>query len=78
MVGGRFATHPETIWASACLLVETIGVLGPSAEMNDVQEAIHQNRLLGLYTPGAEGGERWELEADPCHVEILISQMGPV
>ena len=24
----------------------------------------------------AEGGERWELEADPRHVEILVSQMG--
>ena len=44
--------------------------------MSDVQEAIHLNRLLRLYPPGAEGGERWELEADPRHVEILVSQMG--
>ena len=29
-----------------------------------------------LYPPGAEEGERWELEADPRHVEILVSQMG--
>ena len=43
--------------------------------MGDVQEAIHLNRLLRLYPPGAEGGERWELEADPRHVEILVSQM---
>ena len=40
-----------------------------------MQEAIHLNRLLRLYPPGAEGGERWELEADPRHVEILVSQM---
>ena len=44
------------------LLVKTT-VLGPSAEMGDVQEAISLNRLLGLCPPGAEGGERWELEA---------------
>ena len=44
--------------------------------MCDVQEAIHLNRLLRLYPPGAEGGERWELEADPRHVEIPVSQMG--
>ena len=44
--------------------------------MGDVQEAVHLNRLLRLYPPGAEGGERWELEADPRHVEILVSQMG--
>ena len=41
-----------------------------------MQEAIHLNRLLRLYLPGAEGSERWELEADPRHVEILVSQMG--
>ena len=44
--------------------------------MGDVQEAVHLNRLLRLYPPGAEGGERWELEADPRHVEILVSQVG--
>ena len=58
------------------LLVKTTAVLGPSAEMGDVQEAIHLNRLLRLYPPSAEGGERWELEADRRHVEILVSQMG--
>ena len=41
-----------------------------------MQEAIHLNRLLRLYPPGAERGERWELEVDPRHVEILASQMG--
>ena len=30
--------------------------------MGDAQEAIHLNRLLRLFPPGAEGGERWELE----------------
>ena len=40
--------------------------------MGDVQEAIHLNRLVRLYPPGAEGGERWEIEADPRHVEILV------
>ena len=55
------------------LLVKTTAVLGLNAEMGDVQEAIHLNRLLRLYLPGAEGGERWELEADPRHVEILVS-----
>ena len=44
--------------------------------MGGVQEAIHLNRLLRLYAPGAEGGERWELEDGPRHVEILVSQMG--
>ena len=44
--------------------------------MGDVQEAIHLNRLLRLYPPGADGGQRWEPEADPRHVEILVSQMG--
>ena len=58
------------------LLVKTTAVMGPNAEMGDVQEANHLNRLLRLYPPGAEGGERWELEADPRHVEILVSQMG--
>ena len=33
-------------------------------------------KQLRLYPPGAEGGERWELEADPRHVEILVSQVG--
>ena len=33
--------------------------------MGDVKEAIHLNRLLRLYPSGAEGGERWELEANP-------------
>ena len=50
--------------------------MGPNVEMGDVQEAIHLNRLLRLYPPGAEGDERWELESDPGHVEILVSQMG--
>ena len=54
------------------LLVKTTAVMGPSVEMGDVQEAILLNRLLRR----AEGGERWELEADPRHVEILVSQMG--
>ena len=44
------------------LLVKTIAVMGPNVEMGDVQEA--------------ERGERWELEADPRHVEILVSQKG--
>ena len=57
------------------LLVKTTAVMGPNVEMGDVQEAIHLNRLLRLYPPGAEGGERWELEADPRHVDILVSQM---
>ena len=46
------------------LLVKTTAVMGPSVEMGGVQDAIHLNRLLRLYPPGAEGGERWELEAD--------------
>ena len=58
------------------LLVKTTAVLGPNVEMGDVQEAIHLNRLLRLCPPGAVGGERWELEAHPRHVEILVSQMG--
>ena len=58
------------------LLVMTTSVLGPNAQMGDVQEAIHVNRLLRVYLPGAEGGGRWELEADLRHVEILVSQMG--
>ena len=43
--------------------------MGPNVEMGDVQEAIHLNRQLRLYPPGAEGGERWELEADPRQVD---------
>ena len=58
------------------LLVKTTAVMGPNVDMDDVQEAIHLNRLLRPYPPDAEGGERWELEADPRHVEILVSQMG--
>ena len=46
---------------------------GPSAEVGDVPEAIHLNRLQGHHPPGAEGCERWELEADPRHVEIRVS-----
>ena len=30
---------------------------------------------MRLYPPSAEGGQRWELEADPRHVEILVSQI---
>ena len=55
---------------------KTTAVLGPNAEMGDVQEVIHLNRPLRLCLPGAEGGERWELEADPRHMEILVAQMG--
>ena len=58
------------------LLVKTTAVLGCNVEMGDVLEAIHLNRLVRLYPPGAEGGERWEIEADPRHVEILVSQKG--
>ena len=36
------------------LPVKTTAVLGPNAEVGDVQEAIHLNRLLRLYPPGAE------------------------
>ena len=50
--------------------------MGPNVEMGDVQEAIHLNRLLRPYPPGAGGGERWEFEANPRHVEILVSQVG--
>ena len=50
--------------------------MAPNVDMVDVQEPIHLNRLLRLYPPGAEGGERWELEANPRHVENLLSQMG--
>ena len=53
------------------LLVETTAVMGPSVGMGDMQEAIHVNRLLRLNPPGAEGGERWELEADPQHVKSI-------
>ena len=58
------------------LLVDMTAVMGPNVEMSDVQEAIHLSRLLKMYPPGAEGGDRWELEADPRHVDILVSQMG--
>ena len=58
------------------LLVKTTAVVGPNVEMGDVQEAIHLNTLLRLYLPGAERGKRSEIEADPRHVEILVSQMG--
>ena len=68
-----FATHSETIWESTCW---SRAVLGPNAEMGDVQEAIHLNRLLRLYPPGAERRERWEPEANPQHVVILVSQIG--
>ena len=47
------------------LLVKTTAVVGPNVEMGDEQEAIHLNRLFRLYLPGAEGGERWELEGTP-------------
>ena len=56
-------------------LVKMTAVLGPSPEMGDVQEAIRLNRLLRRYPPGTQGCERWELETDPRHVEILITQM---
>ena len=58
------------------MLVQTTAVMGPSVEMGDLHEGVHLNGLLRLYPPGAEGGERWELEADPRHVEIMVSQMG--
>ena len=37
------------------LLVKTTAAMGPNVEMDDVQEAIHLNRLLRLYPPGAVG-----------------------
>ena len=49
--------------------VKTAMVLGPDAEKGDAQGAVHLNRLLKLYPPGAEGEERVELEASPRHVE---------
>ena len=58
------------------LLVKTTVVMGSNAEMDDVQEAIHLNRPLRLYPPDTVGGERWELEADPRHVENLVSKVG--
>ena len=33
-------------------------------------------RIVRLYPPSAEGGERWEIETDPRHVETLVSEMG--
>ena len=57
-------------------LVKTTAVLGPDPEEGDAQEAVHLNRLLKIYPPGAEGGERIELEADPRHAEILLTQVG--
>ena len=67
--------HSETSWANTCWSRRQL-CWGPNAEMGDVQEAIHLNRLLRLYPPGAEGDKRCELEAEPRHVEILVSQMG--
>ena len=64
-----FVPHFETRWENTCWS-------RPNVEVGDVQEAIYLNRLVRLYPPGAEGGERWEIEADPRHVEILVSQMG--
>ena len=57
------------------LLVKTTAVMGPNAEMGDVQEAIHLNRLLRLSSRRRVASDG-ELEADPRHVEILVSQMG--
>ena len=48
------------------LPVKTTAVLGPNAEMCDVQEAIHLNRLLNMYLPEHKG----------ANVEILMSQVG--
>ena len=60
--------HTEIVWEH--LLFKTTVVMLPNVQVGDVQEAIHQLRLLRLYPPDAEEGERWELEADPRHVEI--------
>ena len=57
------------------LLVKTTAVVGPNVEVADVQEAIHLNRLLRLYPPGAEGGERWEIEADPGSPYIFLRSL---
>ena len=75
---GRFVPHFETSWdeLGKHLLVRTTAVLGPNVEMGYVQEAFQLFRLVSLYPPGADEGERWEIEADPRHVEILVSQMG--
>ena len=43
-------------------LVMTTVVMGPNVEMGDVQEATQLNEV----------GERWQLEAAPQHVEILV------
>ena len=48
--------------------------MGPNVDMGDVQEAILLNRRLRLHPPGAKGSERWELEADPRHVDVLMSR----
>ena len=57
---------------SRYLLVKTTAVLGPNAEMGDLQEAIYLNRLVRWFPHGADEGERIELETDPRHAEILI------
>ena len=47
--------------------------LWPNAEMGDVQEAI---QTVETVSSRRRGRRAMELESDPRHVEILVSQMG--
>ena len=72
MDGGRLATHSEMIWESTCQDDSCLGTQcgdGRCARSNPPEQTSE------TVPPGAEGGERWELEAYPRHVEILVSQM---
>ena len=73
--GDRFAMRSEMSWESTCWSRPQLW-WDPMLKWAMCKKAIRLNRLLRLYPPGAEGGERWELEADPRHVEISVSQMG--
>ena len=58
------------------LLVKTTALMGPNVEMGRCTRSNPLEQIVETVSSSAEGGERWELEADPRHVEILASQMG--
>ena len=63
--------------ANKAMILKLMGVLGPSKADGDVQEIRCLNRIIRyVVVPYKSGADYIEWEADPRHVEILMSHLG--
>ena len=60
------------------MICKKVGVLGPRADLGDVQEVRCLNRLIRYVQPAFKSADHayMELEGDPRHLEILAKQEG--